>query len=191
MEFRTFHYFVLQFRVCHGIFLSLRMKRTCEDTTLHGKHRILNCKVCGKGVNSNKLGKHMLVHNPMVPCPVCGKEFRSDKLSRHAILCKDKVDESTCNRYSGIEGHLQDSECYTSVSGYFKTFKLDLESSIQDYDAVLDEVCLATEKKLKSQVEIHPVKAQLPWSFYFTKYSQLVKKRRLKSVFGQYANLYC
>lgn len=147
------------------------MKRSSDQaTSSHGKHRILHCTVCDKGVPSNKLNRHMLVHNPMVPCPTCGDEFRSDKLPRHSILCKDGIAESTCNRYSGVsEIDGSGSGCFTSVGGFFKSHNLEIESERKGYDEILDEVCGVSEKMLNSQVKSHPIKAQVAMDLIFYK----------------------
>ena len=137
-------------------------KGTCGPSfsSTHGKNKRVECEKCGISVSSNKLNKHMLTHNELKPCPNCKKEFRSDRLTKHALLCQANVDETLCDRTSGVKERLEHDVDCTSVSGYFKCFKLDIPDSL-DYDQIILDSCRSAEKKLLQILQLHPVKAQI------------------------------
>ena len=143
-------------------FRALDMKRKNTDPAGgNGKHRLVECQKCGQRVNSNMLNKHLLTHNAKLQCKYCKKEFRSDKLPRHEILCKSNVDESLCNRHTGIQEVLDTEESCQSVSGFFKSFLLPVSSPSSDYDGILKTVTEEAGQKLDVYLQKHPVKAQI------------------------------
>ena len=126
------------------------MKRKNTDPAGgNGKHRLVECQKCGQRVNSNMLNKHLLTHNAKLQCKYCKKELRSDKLPRHEILCKSNVDESLCNRHTGIQEVLDTEESCQSVSGFFKSFLLPVSSPSSDYDGILKTVTEEAGQKLE------------------------------------------
>ena len=114
------------------------MKRSAGKSSRNsGKHRIVECPSCGKSFRSDVLNRHMKTHNDSYECRYCKKLVRSDLLLRHETLCKDKVDETLCNRNdcSWLE---TDLEC-SSVKGCFRIYNIDVENSL-DYDEILSNV---------------------------------------------------
>ena len=111
---------------------------------------------------------HILTHNIKKPCKYCKKDIRSDLLLKHELLCQSKVDETLCNRYTGVHDHLDSDSTCSSVSGFFKSFELDVEDSA-DYDQIISYTCLAAKAKLSDYFQNHPVKAQIIISLSFYK----------------------
>ena len=78
------------------------------------------------------------------------------------------VNETVCNRYTGVHEHLDfDSTC-SSVSGFFKSFELDIDDSA-DYNQIISSTCRAAKARLSEYLQQHPVKAQLIISLSFYK----------------------
>ena len=160
------------------------MKRKANDQeNKHGKHRLMECGICGKKLNSNKMNKHLLTHNGKVPCSHCGKEIRADKLPRHEILCSAGIDVETCNRHSGVSEILGGNEPCESVSGFFKSFELDIEVDSPDYDTVLKTVTEAAGVKLDYYRNQHPVKAQVLVTLSFYKQAMSGEREESAKVF--------
>ena len=132
------------------------------------KNSRVQCSVCLKNMRSDNLGRHMATHNKMKTCHYCKKEVREDKLPKHEILCRDKIDESHCNRTSGIHQHTENDLDCSSVSGYFNTYTLSVNNS-PDYDDILNQTCAATEEKLYAYLSKHPIKAQIIVTLLFFK----------------------
>jgi hypothetical protein len=90
-------------------------------------------------------------------------------LLRHETLCKDKVDETLCNRNdcSWLETEL---EC-SSVKGCFRIYNLNIESSL-DYDEILSNTNTSAKTLLQDLVSINPIKSQivLDLEFYHDSY---------------------
>ena len=143
-------------------------KRTAPPESREGKHLQVECSKCGKSVRSDNLTRHIATHNEQIPCSYCKKNIREDKLPRHEVLCRNKVDETHCNRTSGIHQHIDDDLDCSSVSGYFNTYTLSIHSS-SDYDDVLNQTCAAAEEKLLAYLSKHPIKAQIIISLLFYK----------------------
>ncbi|MCP4456717.1 MAG: hypothetical protein GY816_01615 [Cytophagales bacterium] len=177
------------------------MKRRLNPDTKHGKHRTVECPKCGKNFRSNNLNRHMLTHNTTIECAICDKGIRPDKLNKHMLthknkkacsyckkniredklaahelLCKSKVDETLCNRYTGVFQHLDTDESCSSVFGFFQSIKLNVEESA-DYNQILTDTCQAARTKLSTYVQKHPVKAQIvvALSFYKEIHGETVK----------------
>ena len=147
------------------------MKRTLSADTKsqRNKHLMVECPKCFKRMRSDKLKRHLPAHNSKHPCNSCKKLFRSDKLARHEVLCHSHIDESLCNRYSGVHEHMDNDEHCSSVSGYFRSFDLNVEKS-SDYDQILADSCTAAKKKITQILRAHPIKAQLVISLSFHKH---------------------
>ena len=139
---------------------------SCYSSSTHGKYTRVNCEKCGISISSNMLNKHMLTHNEMQPCPYCKKELRSDKLTKHVLLCQFKVDESLCDRTTGVKEQLSHDVDCTSVCGYFQCFNLSIPASM-DYDQIIADSCQSSESKLLQILQLHPVKVQIVISLSF------------------------
>ena len=133
------------------------------------KHPILECPICSKRMRSDNLKRHIPTHNPEKPCRNCKKFFRSDKLAKHELLCSSDIDESLCNRHSGVHEHLNSEEEYTSIAGYFRSYKLDVDKS-SDYDQILSDSCIAAGNKITPFVQKNPIKVQLVITLSFQKH---------------------
>eukprot|EP00116_Pleurobrachia_bachei_P000372 sb/3460634/ len=97
---------------------------------------------------------------------------KEDRLFHHETLCQDKVDESVCGRSTGVHEHMDDSvetlpHC-SSVSGFFRSYELDVEKSI-DYDKIIEDTCSAVKQIVTESVKKHPIKAQISISLSFYK----------------------
>ena len=161
-----------------------KMKRKAnEQGSKHGKHRLMECGICGRKLNSNKMNKHLITHNSTEPCSVCGKEIRADKLPRHEILCSAGIDVETCNRHSGVSEILGGNEPCESVSGFLKSFELDIEVDSPDYDTVLKTVTEAAGVKLDYYRNQHPVKAQVLVTLSFYKQAMSGEREESAKVF--------
>ena len=147
------------------------MKRECSFTSKDGKHRTVECPHCEKNMRSDKLKGHLLTHNIRKPCKYCKKDIRSDLLLKHELLCQSKVDETLCNRYTGVHEHLDSDSTCSSVSGFFKSFELDIEVSA-DYDQIISSTCQAAKTKLSVLLQKHPIKAQIIIGLSFYKQVQ-------------------
>ena len=136
-----------------------------ELSTAHGKHQTVECPHCQKKMGSTKLKAHIPTHNIMKPCKFCKNDFRSDRLLKHEALCQSKVDESLCSR-SSVERLDAEEQC-ASVSGFFKSYQLQVEKS-GDYDEVISNTCTAAKDLLTKLLKKHPIKAQvvIGLSFY-------------------------
>ena len=142
------------------------MKRSINTDANHGKHRKVNCDQCGKSTRSDKLKKHKLTHNEKKPCPYCKKDIRSDQLKKHELLCQSKVDELLCDRTTGVSEHLDHDDACVSISGYYKSFDLDIPDS-NDYDQIISDSCESARPKLIQILEKNPVKAQIVIGLFF------------------------
>ena len=109
-------------------------------------------------MKSDKLKRHMKVHNPDRECRFCKKMIRTDLLFRHMLLCRDQVDETLCNREDCtlLESNLESS----SVEGCFRKFKLDIEES-KDYEELLSNAVAEAGDCIQALVSQHPIKAQV------------------------------
>ena len=130
------------------------------------------CPTCNKSMRSDKLGKHLLTHNTTKECRFCKNTVREDRLFHHETLCQDKVDESVCGRSTGVHEHMDDSvetlpQC-SSVSGFFRSYELNVEKSI-DYDKIIEDTCSAAKPIVRESVKRHPIKAQISISISFYK----------------------
>ena len=136
-----------------------------QASSLHGKHRIVNCSTCGTGVRSDKLTSHVKTYNPSKSCRFCKKQIRNDKILKHETLCRDKVYETLCNR-TGAQ-RLESNATCSSVSGYFNSYERNVENSI-DYDVLISRTLEATKVLLLQFLIEQPIKAQivLILSFY-------------------------
>ena len=144
------------------------MKRTVHPINRDGKHRTAECPYCGTRLNSNKFKEHLATHESKKECKYCKKNFRSDKLSKHELLCQSSVDESLCNRHGGVHEHLDSEDCSSSISGFFKSYKLNIDES-SDYDKILSNACKEAKSKLEVFLQRHPVKAQIIINLSFYK----------------------
>ena len=152
------------------------MKRSATTSINSGKdkHRKVNCPHCGKELLSNNLKLHIKSHNIMTLCRFCKKQVRVDKLLKHETLCHDKVDETLCNR-SNVQ-MLKTSPTSTSVSGYFNSYKLNVEDNF-DYDTIIARTLEATKSLLLQFVTEHPIKAQIVITLSF--YRQITEEREV------------
>lgn len=134
------------------------MKRISTSDHSANKNLHVQCPKCQKSMRSDTLNRHLKTHNPSTPCKFCKKLVRDDQLLRHETLCKDGINETECNRNDceKLETHL---EC-SSVSGSFKTFKLNVENSL-DYDKMLTSLLTAAKALILQLVIQCPIKAQV------------------------------
>eukprot|EP00116_Pleurobrachia_bachei_P001524 sb/3461786/ len=97
------------------------------------------------------------------------KAIREDRLVRHETLCQAKVDETVCDRSTGVHEHSSESlpQC-TSVSGFFRSYELTVGDSV-DYDQIIEDTCSAAKPIINESVRRHPIKAQLSISISFYK----------------------
>ena len=148
--------------------VDMKTKRT-GDLLIGGasKHSTVECPKCEKMMRSDKLKTHLLQHNEKVECKFCKKSIRSDQLLKHETLCQTSVDESLCDRRTGVSP-LDDCDHKSSISGFFRSIELPITSST-DYDNILDEACQLSKEKLTSYVSRHPVKAQIVIKLAFYK----------------------
>ena len=144
------------------------MKRKGAAQTIKSKHRLMECPICHKQMRSDTLKRHLPTHNPSSSCKVCKKEVRSDQLLKHELLCESKMDESLCNRYIGVHEHIDDDEYCSSVSGFFKSFELQIDNS-GDYDRIILDSCTAAKSKILHFLSKHPIKTQLVITLSFYK----------------------
>ena len=142
------------------------MKRSINTDANHSKHRKVNCDKCGKSTRSDNLKKHMLTHNDKKPCSYCKKDIRSDHLKKHELLCQSKVDELLCDRTTGVSEHLDHDDACVSISGYYKSFNLDIPES-NDYDQIISDSCESASSRLIRILEKNPVKAQIVIGLFF------------------------
>jgi len=146
------------------------MKRAAEGgSSSSNRNRKLECPQCQKPCRSDRLAKHLKTHNPSKGCKFCKKKIRTDLLLKHELLCKDKVDETLCNRQdcTWLDTHLE----FSALSGCFKKFNLTVENSL-DYDEILNNVTKSAGTYLTDLISSHPVKAQivLDLEFYHDSY---------------------
>ena len=122
------------------------------------KRRKAECPVCHIVTQANVLPRHMLIHNPSEPCKFCTREIRIDKLLKHEMLCKDGIDERLCDR-SCVE-ELSTPVDWSSISGYFRSYKLDVPDS-KDYDQILVDTCKSTRVLLEELIKSSALKVQI------------------------------
>ena len=136
------------------------------------RHKNVLCPECGKSTRSNNLNRHLLTHNARVECRHCQKQIREDRLTRHETLCKDQINESLCDRTTGVHQHLDITALphRSSVFGFFKSFELQVGDS-KDYDDVIRAMCDAAKPIIEATVAKHPIKAQLLLSLSFYKHA--------------------
>lgn len=122
------------------------------------KHIKVQCPTCNQQMRSDKLKRHMKIHNPDRECRFCKKMIRTDLLFRHMVLCRDQVDETLCNREDCtlLQSNLESS----SVEGCFRKFKLNIEKS-RDYEKLLSNAVAAAGACIQDLVSQHPIKAQV------------------------------
>ena len=165
------------------------MKRTlsADTNSQRNKNLMVECPKCFKRMRSDTLKRHLPAHNSKHPCNSCKKLFRSDKLARHEILCHSHIDESLCNRYSGVHEQMDNDEHCSSVSGYFRSFDLNVAKS-SDYDQILADSCTAAKEKDYPDFYGHiPLKHS--WSSPFHSTNMFTEKRNdLKKCSGQFVN---
>ena len=81
------------------------MKRIASTTVpvVRGpKRTMVACPKCKTSMRSDNLKAHLLQHNEKVKCKFCKKSIRSDLLLKHETLCQTSVDESLCDRRTGV-----------------------------------------------------------------------------------------
>ena len=130
------------------------------------KNAAVECPKCKKTMRSDTLKRHLLQHNEDISCKYCKKSSRSDRLLKHEVLCQSSVDESLCDRRTGVSP-LDKCDHESSISGFFRSIELSVSSST-DYENILDEIAHLSKDYLAHYVSQHPVKAQivLKLSFY-------------------------
>ena len=146
------------------------MKRQSSTPSMSSKskHRLVQCPICNKAIRSDNLKRHLPTHNSNGTCSACKKQIRSDQLFKHELLCQAKLDESLCNRYSGVHEHLDSDEQCSSVSGFFKSYELQVDES-SDYDRIILDSCTAAKSKILNFLGRHPIKCQLVIGLSFYK----------------------
>ena len=144
------------------------MKRKSYTQSMSSKRRGVECPICGKMMRSDTLKRHLPTHNANETCKRCSKQVRSDQLLKHELLCEAKLDESLCNRYVGVHEHIDSDEQCSSVSGFFKSYELQVDKS-SDYDRIILDTCNAAKSKILSFLCKHPIKAQIVIGLSFYK----------------------
>ena len=145
------------------------MKRyKVDNRNNHGKHRIIQCPHCDKPCRSNNLKRHIQTHNIRKECIHCRKLVREDMLFKHQLICQTNVNEHECNRFSGVQ-LMNDCTSRSSVSGYFRTYALNIEAS-KDYDDILANACKKAETLILAILQHHPIKVQLIVTLNFRRY---------------------
>lgn len=134
------------------------MKRASSFKNGSSKHRVVDCPICGKQIRSDNLKRHLPTHNNNVNCTTCKKTIRSDLFFKHKLLCEANLDESLCNRYSGVHKHLVKDDSCSSVSGFFKSlYELQVDKSA-DYDRIILDSITAAKPKILHFLSQHPIK---------------------------------
>ena len=159
------------------------MKRRGSPIEKKDKHAILECPTCGKAMLSNNIQRHLLTHNEKASCKHCKEEFRRDKLARHEILCGDGVNEEKCNRHEGVTELLDSNEACESISGFFKSFELNIEVENSDYDTILKATTESAGIKIDSYRSQHPVKAQILVTLSFYKHTATGEREESTKLF--------
>ena len=150
------------------IILVHKMKRKGATLSSDSKHRVVECPICDKQMRSDVLKRHLPTHNAYEMCKSCKKQVRSDQLLKHELLCEAKLDETLCNRYSGVHEHMDSDELCSSVLGFFKSYELKVDNS-GDYDHIILDSCAAAKPKILHFLSKHPIKAQLVIGLSFYK----------------------
>ncbi|KAL5259617.1 hypothetical protein ACHWQZ_G009911 [Mnemiopsis leidyi] len=155
------------------------MKRRSNVTGVGGsnKNSRVQCSKCQKSMRSDHLNRHLKSHNSSKRCKYCNKLLREDQLAKHEILCKDGIDEAKCNR--GECAMLETDLEYSSVSGTFRTFRLNVESD-PDYDKLLAKVILAAKAIIMHLVKQCPIKAQVWLELNFFEKTSFGKDRTIR-----------
>ena len=98
------------------------------------------CPKCKKIMRFDNMNikRHLLQHNGNVSCKYCKKSFRSDRILKHEVLCQSNVDESICDRRTGVSP-LDQCDHESSISGFFRSIELPVSCST-DYENILDEI---------------------------------------------------
>ena len=142
------------------------MKRGLSAQITANKNKVVECSVCQLRMRSDVLTRHLKTHNPTNSCRFCSKQIRIDKLLKHETLCKDNVDERLCDR-TGV-GYIGTSACSSSVSGYFRSYELNVPKT-KDYDQILIDSCLHATSLLKELLKNGALKSQLIIALKFFK----------------------
>eukprot|EP00116_Pleurobrachia_bachei_P001435 sb/3461697/ len=142
------------------------------------RHKKVKCRRCNKFVRSASINRHLLTHNIKIECPTCKRNVREDRFFNHRVLCHDHLDESLCNRVTGVHEHMDKSDC-SSVNGFFNSYELRFSSS-EDYDSIFEKACSTARPIVQAAVQRHPVKCQLTVSLSFYKDSDGQRKESEK-----------